>query len=164
VTVGNFIRGSNFNNNTFYVTTVTIPNFAPTSAGTLRIQCDASDNTDQVFIDAVTITSINGPALIESNVTIEEVPGPVNFSFQQLNNDQEKELTVYPNPVKDILNIAFNGEIQSVRIVSLDGRDVKIGETNLSGNMLDISSLSPGIYFISVQSEGEWYPTKFSKM
>jgi len=164
VTVGNFIRGSNFSNNTFYVTTVTIPNFAPTSAGTLRIQCDASDNTDQIFIDAVTITSINGPALIESNVTIEEVPGPVNFSFQELKNDQEKELTVYPNPVKDILNITFNGEIQSVRIVSLDGRDVKIGETNLSGNMLDISSLSPGIYFISVQSEGEWYPTKFSKM
>ncbi len=164
VTVGSYIRGINFNNNTFYVTTVTIPNFVPTPAGTLRIQCDASDNNDQIYIDAVTISRLDGAALIESGITIEEVPGPLVFPANDLQADAGKELVVYPNPVQDILNISFNGEIQSIRIVSLDGRDVKVNETNLSKKMLDISPLAPGIYFLYVQSNGEWYQTKFSKM
>jgi hypothetical protein len=71
---------------------------------------------------------------------------------------------VYPNPVRDVLNISFNGEINDFRVVSLEGKEVKIGETNETKRLLDISQLSPGIYFLTVLSNGTWYPTKFSKM
>ncbi len=163
VTIASYIRGTNFNNNTFYITTVTLSNFTPTSAGTFRIQCDASDDFDQVYIDAVTITSLNGPALIESGTTIEEVAHPTVVP-NDLVSDATKELKVYPNPATDELNISFNGEIQSVRIVSLEGKVMSVTETNEQNHLIDISQLAKGIYFISVQSGGEWYPTKFSKM
>jgi hypothetical protein len=163
-TVGTYTRGTNFNNNTFYVSTITIPNFVPTSAGTLRIQCDASDDNDQIFIDAVTITRLNGANLIESGITIDEVTGPTIIPSHDIQQDASKELFVYPNPVRDVLNISFDGEIDAIRVVSLEGKEVKIGETNETKKLLDISQLSPGIYFLTVLSNGNWYPTKFSKM
>ncbi|MCB1183010.1 T9SS type A sorting domain-containing protein [bacterium] len=54
-TVGSWARGVNFNNNTFYVVTVQIPNTYnyPTNAR-LRFMCDASGNADDVYIDAIT--------------------------------------------------------------------------------------------------------------
>jgi len=162
VTIGNFVAGSNFNNNAFYVATVTVPNFVPTSAGTFRIQCDASDNNDQIYIDAVTIIKLNGTELIETGVTIQEVSGPKKIPT--LEGDEIKKLVIYPNPSQGILNISLNGEIESIRVIALDGKDVRVGETNVSRNMIDISQLAPGIYFLYVQSSGEWYPVKFIKM
>lgn len=165
VTIGTFIKGTHFNNNLFYTTTVTVPNFVPTSNASFRIRCDASDNADQIFIDQVTITKITAGGLIEGEMTIEEVT-PVTAQPQNNidNPDDAKELMVYPNPVQDFLNISFNGNIGGLRVLSLDGQEMKIGETNHDRKMIDISHLAQGIYFLWVESEGEWYPTKFSKM
>ncbi|MEO6132425.1 MAG: T9SS type A sorting domain-containing protein, partial [Saprospiraceae bacterium] len=164
VTIANFVSGSNFSNNIFYNTTVTISNFVPTTAGTLRIQCDASDDNDQIYIDAVIITKFNSAALPESLVTIEEATGPSLSTGNQNLPDANKELIVYPNPVQDVLNIKFNGDILAIRIVSLDGKEVRLGDVSDTKRIVDISQLATGIYFLSVQSGGEWYPTKFSKM
>lgn len=164
VTIGNFISGSNFSNNIFYVTTVTVPNFVPTTAGTFRIQCDAGDDNDQVFIDAVIITKFNGAALIEAGVTIDEVAAPSVPDGDLNEPTTNKSLSVYPNPVQDVLNISFNGDIQAIRVMSLESKEVRIGDANETKRMINISQLAPGIYFLSVQSGGEWYPTKFSKM
>jgi hypothetical protein len=164
VTIATFTRGVNFNNNTFYVTTVTVPNFVPTTTGTLRIQCDASDDNDQIFIDAVTITKLTGAGLIDPGTYIQEISGPSVIPTQNLLSDVSKDLYVYPNPVKDIMNISFNGEIEGLRVVSLDGKDVSLDEVNGSKNMIDVSSFAPGIYFLYIRSNGEWYQTKFSKI
>lgn len=163
VNIGLFVAGSNFNNNIFYVTTVTVPNFVPTTAGTLRIQCDASDDNDQIYIDAVTITRLNGAALIESGFSIEALDGP-SAPVHYQNVDEDKSLMVFPNPVQDVLNISFEGEIEAIRVLSLEGREIQTGDTNDTKRMIDISQLAPGIYFLSVKSGGEWYPAKFSKM
>ncbi len=166
VTIGSYIRGTNFNNNTFYTTTVVVPNFAPTSNASFRIQCDASDNNDQVFIDQVTITKLTGTALIEEGMTIEEVGGPLAVGYEAsiTDPDADKELMVYPNPVQDFLNLSFDGDITGVRVMGLDGREMKVTATNHNNKMVDISYLSPGIYFIWVESAGEWYPSRFSKI
>ncbi|MDQ3017295.1 MAG: GEVED domain-containing protein [Bacteroidota bacterium] len=166
VTVGSYIRGIHFNNNTFYTTTVTIPNFVPTGAATLRIQCDASDDNDQVFIDAVTITKLTGTALIEAGMTIEELNGPFAIGTESslANPDVEKELMVYPNPVQDFLNLSLDGDVSSVRVVGIDGRELKVTAANHNNKLIDISFLNPGIYFTWVESGGKWYPSKFTKM
>ncbi|MFZ1679322.1 MAG: GEVED domain-containing protein [Saprospiraceae bacterium] len=164
VTIGSYVKGINFNNNIFYVSTVTVPNFVPTSAGTFRILCDASDNTDQIFIDGVIITRINVPLIIESYLVIREVQGPPLDPSPWNLPDVAKELSVYPNPAKDELNISINADIQSIRVFSLEGKEVKINDASETKRMIDISQLAPGIYLLSVQSDGEWYPTKFSKL
>ncbi len=163
-TIASYVRGTGFNNNTFYVSTITVPNFVPTTAGTLRIQCSAGDYTDQVFIDGVTITMLNDSSInhIYGDTLLAEDPG-VKPSYLNL-VEAEKVLTVYPNPAQDILNISFDGTIQSVRIFSLEGKEVSINKINETGRNVDISQCSPGIYFLFVQSEGEWYQKKFCKI
>ncbi|HEY3384974.1 MAG TPA: M12 family metallo-peptidase [Saprospiraceae bacterium] len=167
VTIGTFTSGTNFNNNTFYTTTVVVPNFTPTTTGSFRIQCDANDNNDQVYIDQVTITKTNGSGLIEQFVTLEEVIAPhVIYNPYGLVDESpvSKELITYPNPAKDMLTISYPTPIQKIRIVTLEGVMVSVPETAISNNQLDIHTLSPGIYFLWIQSGGEWIPTRFSKL
>jgi hypothetical protein len=166
VTIATYTRGINFNNNTFYTSTVTVPNFLPTGTGSFRIQCDAGDNNDQVFIDAITIKKLTGGVLIEEMITIEELEPPAAiFNSTDISNpDVEKELSVYPNPVQDFLNLSFDGDITNVRVVNLDGQEMKVTAANYANKLIDISYLTPGLYFIWVESQGKWYPSKFSKM
>jgi hypothetical protein len=161
-TIATFIRGTHFNNNTFYVTTVTVPNFTPTMAGTLRIQCDASDNNDQIYVDQVTITKLTGSSLPEAYVVLEEAGGK-EFAPQLSLPDAGQELHVYPNPVHDVLNIQYGREISSIRMVSMQGRDIDVSEEAIRSKQINIQSLAPGIYILYIQSEGEWYPVRFSK-
>jgi len=165
VTIGTFTAGGNFSNGIFYVTTVTVPGFVPTN-GTFRIQCDASDDTDQVFIDQVTITKLTGSALPASMVEIHEI-GKVDDGssvFADVDDDHSTDLSVFPNPVNDILNISFKKDIDAVRIVSIQGQDIRVPVIARDNRQIDINQLAPGIYFLYVQSGNEWYPVRFSKM
>lgn len=57
--VASFARGTDFNNNSFYEATVTIPSSSynfPNDAK-FRFRCDASGNADDVYIDNVTISA-----------------------------------------------------------------------------------------------------------
>ncbi len=63
---------------------------------------------------------------------------------------------IYPNPVKDILNIdSKNGAtIESIQVVDVNGRIVN--QTLLSGAesiQINVSNLNAGVYFVKVQSE-----------
>lgn len=166
-TIATFTRGTSFNNNAFYTATVAVPNFVPTTTGTFRIQCDASDNTDQIFIDQVTITRLNGTGLTENTIAIEEVFKPIpvpNVSTEISKPDTKTELMIYPNPGRDLLNISFEASIQNIRLVTMDGVQIKIPSTATADKQIDISGLAPGFYFLWIQSNGEWIPARFSKM
>jgi hypothetical protein len=163
-TIGQLIRGTHFNNSTFYLVTLTVPGFVPTTNAKLRIQCDASDNTDQIYIDQVTITKITGSGLVEANVNIREMSKLPETQVLLNNNDEKKELLVYPNPAKEMLNISFEGPIQAIRLMSIDGLEIKTAKEALIEKQLDIHHLAPGMYLLWIQSADEWYPVKFNKM
>jgi Secretion system C-terminal sorting domain len=166
-TIATLISGTTFNNNAFYTVTVSVPNFVPTPTGTFRIQCDASDNSDQVFIDQVTITRLNGTGLTESTISVEEVykPLPVPEVFAGTSKpDAGAELMIYPNPGRDLLNISFEAPIQNMRLVTMHGVEISIPSTAAEDKQIDIHHLAPGFYFLMIQSNGEWIPARFSKM
>ncbi len=165
VTVGQIIKGTHFENNVFYVATVNVPGFVPTSNGKFRIQCDASDDSDQIYIDQVKISKLTGTALIKEGITIKPIvelkDTPVVGTEP---NTLQLSLVVYPNPVHDVLNIGFDGAIENMRLLSLDGQVIHLKEEQTGERELDIQHLAPGLYFLWVQSKGQWYPAKFSKM
>lgn len=164
-TIGTLKAGTHFNNNTFYSVTQAVPGFIPTTAGSLRIQCDASDDSDKIFIDAVRITKIIGPALIEEGIQIKAIAvlpeEPVVITDQ---SDDIAEPTVYPNPVNDVLNIAFEGEIQSIRLTSIDGKQITVSDEAAKDKQIEIHHLTTGMYFLWIQSADQWYPVKFTKI
>ncbi len=57
------------------------------------------------------------------------------------------KITIYPNPVKDVINIAGENEVSNLVVLTPDGR--KILERKLNGaKYLDVSSLTKGIYLL----------------
>jgi cysteine-rich repeat protein len=61
-------------------------------------------------------------------------------------------LSMYPNPVKDVLNITYLGIISKVQVYSILGQEVTTKLANQ--NQIDMSPLASGTYFVKVTSEG----------
>jgi hypothetical protein len=89
------------------------------------------------------------------------------FTNTVLNNDMftnNKNVSIYPNPVKDNLNINikdFSGEV-SIKIIDINGREVfnkNINNFNTS-NVLDLTAFSSGIYVLKLSGEGLNYSEK----
>lgn len=73
----------------------------------------------------------------------------------------ENNVSVYPNPVADVLNISFNGEIRYVEVYDLVGRMVQ----RIAGNVNQISTneMETGIYVVRVATENGVHVQKIEK-
>lgn len=63
-----------------------------------------------------------------------------------------KNVILYPNPVKDVLNISFDGTITSVGVYNMLGQQVMAKMFDTNEATIDLSGLSSGSYFVKVQS------------
>jgi hypothetical protein len=66
------------------------------------------------------------------------------------------KVSLYPNPVRDILNIETDTEIKSVEIYNLQGQKIK---TALS-KQVNVSDLSAGIYMVRLEDTNNAVETK----
>ena len=73
-------------------------------------------------------------------------------------------LSIYPNPVSDILKIANANNLTnaSFSIVDVLGKTV-VQYKALNNDAIDVSNLNSGVYILSVNSEGEAKQFKFQK-
>ncbi len=72
------------------------------------------------------------------------------------------DMNVFPNPANDQLNIAFNATVETklnVKLIDISGREIQsmdvnpiIGENKVQ---MDVSNLTPGIYFAYLVGEGQ---------
>ena len=75
------------------------------------------------------------------------------------------QISVYPNPVSDLLTVTLASSEEnnsSVSLSDVSGRIIFSDENFLSGSEINCSSLSEGIYFISIQSGVERTTQKIS--
>ncbi len=170
-TVAAYARGSSFNNNTFYVATVTLNagTYDLSSNARFRFQCDASADNDQVYIDLVTISGncsglpeIGGP--VQTIRELKTPPLPF-LSLDAASTRNTNDVKLYPNPAKDELNLDIpeSMNVRGIRILSVNGAEVKQARTLNDFETIDISTLLPGIYFLSIQTDEEVINKKFIK-
>ncbi|MEE9440208.1 MAG: M43 family zinc metalloprotease [Saprospiraceae bacterium] len=164
-TVATYARGTNFDNNTFYVATVTVNssnyNF-PTNAK-FRFQCDASANADRVYIDAVTITGIGSGSRVAEGPTQTITPVRSMVEAKLANELGDQDFVAFPNPVTNELTIVSEDVINTIKLYSITGslmmdKTIRSTETNI-----DVRTLQPGIYMISVETNDEVMTQKFVK-
>lgn len=76
-----------------------------------------------------------------------------------------KNFTVYPNPVRDLLNFSHTGNISSVEVFNLLGQKMLTKSLALDATQgqLDLSGLSNGSYLVKVTSGGETKTIKVLK-
>lgn len=94
-------------------------------------------------------------SLIDYAVVSGDPPTITSYCFNSVNevSDSEDELSLFPNPVRGKLNIDYQREIHSIDIMNMEGR--MLIHTSGMEKSLDVSSLSPGSYFVVVKGEKE---------
>ncbi len=169
-TVATYASGSSFDNGSFYSATINLTsaeyNF-PTNAR-FRIQCDASSNQDQVYIDQVTVVGSTGAGittgLLASQPQLISTPGRNGIVANNGNRgiEIEEDAAIYPNPGSDFITIFTTESIKSIAIYSVNGalahqiKQVKNSKVNISG-------LKPGFYMIRIETEEETFNKRFIK-
>ncbi|WP_300673023.1 S8/S53 family peptidase [Soonwooa sp.] len=77
--------------------------------------------------------------------------GILNFgsAINQLlsvNNLEQKKMTIYPNPAKDVIEIQSNSKIESVQIFDNLGRLIKTE----NASKINVSKLEKGVYYLKI--------------
>ncbi len=70
------------------------------------------------------------------------------------------QISVYPNPTSDILNIRSKDKVKQVSVYDLSGKRFEI---KLDRNSADVSALQSGVYMIVVETDGGKIAEKFIK-
>jgi len=167
-TVEAYVSGTDFNNGTFYTATVNVPSnqYNLTSNGRFRIQCDASSNQDQVYIDEVVITGTAGVAGFAPTNSIKDTGIQVNDvaqGFGASSDSFEGDFQVLPNPASTFADIRLTIDIEGSPVdVNLNVYDV-LGrlvmeksypamQNEVFSERLNVSQLTPGLYMVNVNA------------
>lgn len=120
--------------NTYVAKTI---NFTPTSTGAYRI---ALRNSSQG-------TGAGNHFLIVDNFNLTTALSVEDFN--------KSGLTIFPNPVLDFISIdnPKNIKINSFSVTDMNGRVLISKSYSVSNEVIDLSSLSKGIYFIQLDTE-----------
>ena len=81
-------------------------------------------------------------------------PLPNTFNVNTAVNEIERSFEMYPNPTTTdfVVELKNSSEkISSIRIYDLAGKKVLSQKTNSSKSIIDVSALSSGSYFVSIQ-------------
>jgi hypothetical protein len=118
-------------------------------------EVDCSDDATGVY-SLVSLTAMTPGEVLLVNVY---EYGNNNFGTFQVsaydaslssNSFDSNSFVAYPNPVKDILNLEYNSEISSVKILNLLGQEVISKIINANATQVDMSQLSAGAYIVNV--------------
>lgn len=118
---------------------------------------DCSDNsviagaTDQVY-QASNQANANYAVIITDGACI-DTSDCIFVSGLDVNENDFVGVSVYPNPLNDILTITNeNGTLESVELVTAAGRIVYSSEISSSQFEINVADISSGIYFVNIKS------------
>jgi len=126
----------------------------------------ASSNNDD-FPNWTFSTTENKVFPVEANGWdgLNTVYGALNPEFTNLSTDEfnANTVSIYPNPASSTLffETSDNREL-SIEMFDVNGKKIK--EEVISGSSTDISHLSKGVYFVSIQSNNTVTTQKFIKL
>ncbi|SZD74311.1 Por secretion system C-terminal sorting domain [Candidatus Ornithobacterium hominis] len=86
----------------------------------------------------------------------------VIVTVNQSLDGMEENVTIYPNPTKDMVTISAKKTIKSVRFDNLSGVTVKtyLNRNNTNECSIDISKIAQGVYLTQIELEGQQIITK----
>ncbi len=160
--VGNYVAGTSFNNGAFYIATITLskPTYTFPTNARIRFRCDASDNNDDVYIDAITWRGSSSARVAGEELRIvagrpDEVAARDADAVASLDQN-------FPNPFNPRTTISFR--LTNETDVTLDVFDAsgKLVATLVDGPKgagrhsveFDASALTSGVYFYRLIAGG----------
>ena len=112
----------------------------------LKIKTNQELNpTDSVAAQANIYFDYNFPVATNEAVTSFRVLGVEEFN--------ETNISVYPNPAKDVVRIQSASVIKNITVYDLQGRIIQFSQIENQNAELNISTLKTGIYLFSINTE-----------
>ena len=92
----------------------------------------------------------------------------INYSFvvggfTNVKENKNIELSLFPNPTSDVVNLESNVLIQEYKLIDMSGRILQDVQLNDYSTDLDLSPYSNGVYFIELISKGNKIRKKIIK-
>jgi len=109
---------------------------------------DSFSNKASIYFD------YNAPIITNNYITTVE-----NTLAAAESNKENNTVSIYPNPVKDILNIQSKNEITKAEIFDAAGRILI--STSVKGNSINVSELTKGNYMIKLYTKDKIFTQKF---
>lgn len=156
--VEDWVSGTDFTNGTFYTETVVIESVGLTNSTKIRFRCDASTNSDQVYLDDINIeicgaSSDNIPELL-----------PLDNETSALSPITKNPiLAIYPNPVNTDSEVYIEVESstteKTIQMYDINGRLVYGNKVDGTIRLITIPTheVNSGMYIIAIESEGKMY-------
>ena len=119
---------------------------------------------EDVTTETYTPTTLNYGTDYEWQVVPKNEIGPATgcntWSFTtelevNINNINSVYSTAYPNPATDIINIKANSKIQKIMVVNMLGETIISTNPNTKKEIINISELNSGMYFIIIQTDNK---------
>lgn len=104
------------------------------------------------------IDEILSPAI---NQALEIIEGDYSLSVQ---DNFTADLTIYPNPVTNTLNIKSTEDLSDRTATIFDFNGKHIFNKTISNGTIDVSTLQGGLYFLRIESDGKIINRKFLKL
>ncbi len=125
---------------------ITVPATAALGNTRMRIKYNFNSSTTSVR------TELSDPCSDISQGQAEDYTINVGtvLGTSDVNMNKKADISVYPNPFKDILKISDTKGVKSIVISDVSGRQLK---TLKASNELNLSDLNSGLYLISLQME-----------
>jgi len=134
---------------------ITVPNNVPDGVVRMRVFCDMP--TSMGHIDPEPCGYLDYPShTLGQHGEVEDydlrIGGPTGITSQ----DKIESVKIYPNPVKNILNIDHSFD-QAVpyNIVDLYGRSIAMGQLDVDMTSINVSNLANGQYIMVIKGETE---------
>lgn len=87
------------------------------------------------------------------NFPIETNVATTVFDILSINEFTENGIVIFPNPSSNIVNVRCESTINAITIYDVQGREIKSQEPNRTDEVVKISELNNGIYFLKVKTE-----------
>jgi uncharacterized repeat protein (TIGR01451 family) len=98
--------------------------------------------------------------VVMTNTVFSKIPMTTDVKSTSLS-----KVELYPNPVKDMLTIATSGSVyRTLAIYNIMGQSVAKQDVSSFATSIDVSALTPGIYYVSLKGEGGTKTIKFEKL
>ncbi len=121
-------------------------------------------NSNSYYKYRLYISSAHGADIVQlAELEIYGIMGGVPNGVEE---NLSANLSVFPNPVNDVLHISGDSQLKEIRVHDLSGRILK--QIPLQGEFrktLDVDDLGPGIYILNIETiEGNIKNSKFLKL
>ncbi len=79
----------------------------------------------------------------------------IDYSFLNIDKNNFYELSIYPNPATEVLNVNLQNAANSVlKLYDLSGKKIKHVDSSRGNNTLNVSDVNSGTYLLVVESDG----------